>query len=197
MQTESFDRVILALPASALAKLSIGAGSATRPLALLAEMEHASVASLFLGYARAQVSHPMDGFGLLVPSVEKRSVLGVIFSSTLFPGRAPAGHVALTVMAGGMRRPDLAALPAADLLATVQPDLAALLGVRGAPLFMRHHAWPHAIPQYNLGHERFLTAMDRCEQTHPGLLIASNGRQGISLPDCAAAGLRAAEKALT
>jgi oxygen-dependent protoporphyrinogen oxidase len=195
-RTETFSRVILAMPAPALARLTLGADAVARPLAALAEMEHASVASIFLGYRRDQIAHPLDGFGLLVPSVEKRAALGVIFSSTLFPGRAPEGHVSLTVMAGGTRRPDLAALPAADLLAAVQPDLAALLGARGDPVFLRHHAWPRAIPQYNLGHERFLEAMTRCEAPHPGLHLASNARDGLGLPDRITAGLRAAERAL-
>ncbi len=187
--TEEFARIILAMPAPALARLAIGADAAARPLAVLAEMEHASVASLFLGYRREQITHPLDGFGLLVPSAEKRAVLGVIFSSTLFPGRAPEGHVALTVMAGGTRRPDLAELPSAGLLAAVQPDLAALLGTRGEPLFQRHHAWPRAIPQYNLGHEHFLDAMTRCETAHPGVFLASNARDGLGLPDRITAGL--------
>jgi oxygen-dependent protoporphyrinogen oxidase len=195
-RTEVFDRVILALPAPALARLALGADAAARPLAALTEMEHASVASLFLGYRCEQVAHPLDGFGLLAPSAEKLSVLGVIFVSTLFPGRAPDGHVALTVMAGGTRRPELAALAPAALLAAVQPDLAALLGARGDPIFLRHHAWPRAIPQYNLGHERFLDTMSRCETAHPGLFLASNARDGLGLPDRAAAGLRAARLAL-
>lgn len=194
-QTEEFDRIILALPAAALARLPIGADATTRPLAALGELEHASIASLFLGYRRDQVSHALDGFGLLVPSAEKRAALGVIFSSTLFSGRAPPGHVALTVMAGGTRRPDLAALHAAELLTAIQPDLAALLGTRGQPVFLRHHAWPRAIPQYNLGHGRFLDAMTRCETAHPGLHLATNARDGLGLPDRVAAGLRAAEAA--
>jgi oxygen-dependent protoporphyrinogen oxidase len=195
-QTEEFDRIILALPAAALARLPIGADATTRPLAALGELEHASIASLFLGYRREQIAHALDGFGLLVPSTEKRTALGVIFTSTLFPGRAPLGHVALTVMAGGTRRPDLAALAPAALIAAVQPDLATLLGVRGDPVFMRHHAWPHAIPQYNLGHERFLDAMARCETAHPGVHLANNARAGLGLTDRIAAGLRAADAML-
>ena len=75
-------------------------------------------------------------------------------------------------------------------------DLAALLGVSGEPVFTRHHVGPHAIPQYNLGHERHLDTMSRCEQAHHGLFIGSNSRDGISLPDCATAGLRLAKKAI-
>ena len=64
----------------------------------------------FLGYRREQVAHPLDGFGALVPALERRSILGALFSSTLFPHRAPDGHVALTIFAGGMRQPEIGRL---------------------------------------------------------------------------------------
>ncbi|MDB6167340.1 MAG: protoporphyrinogen oxidase [Verrucomicrobia bacterium] len=185
--TEAFDAVVAALPAAGLAGLRIGP-LAERPLAGLDAIEHPPLASLFLGYRREQVRHPLDGFGLLVPSLEKRSILGVLFSSSLFPGRAPAGHVALTVMAGGVRRPDLAALSAAELMSAVREDLSSLLGVTGEPVFQRHHFWPRAIPQYNLGYDCHLEAIAACERSHPGLWIGGQARTGISLPACIAAG---------
>src|SRR5213078_2136676 len=101
------------------------------------------------GYRRDQVAHPLDGFGALAPEVEKHALLGVLFSSTLFPGRAPDGHVALTVLVGGTRQPETARLPADKILAAVEGDLGDLLGVRRAPVFQRHSFWPRAIPQYN------------------------------------------------
>ena len=79
-------------------------------MAALENIPHPPVSSLFLGYRREQVAHPLDGFGGLVPAVEKRDVLGILFSSTLFPGRAPEGHVGLTVFVGGMRQPGHARL---------------------------------------------------------------------------------------
>lgn len=191
---ETFDRVISALPAGALAALPIGADGA-RPLASLAEIEFPPVSALFLGYRRDQVVHPLDGFGVLVPAVENRSVLGVLFSSTLFPGRAPAGHVALTVMVGGSRQPELTALPGDELLARIQPDLAQLLGVQGSPVFQRHRTWPRAIPQYNLGHERHLAVMAACEREFPGLFIGGQCRDGIAVPACIAAGEKLAARA--
>ncbi len=186
-QTEQFDGVVSALPAPALAQLRFGT-LAERPLASLDAIEHPPVASLFLGYRRDQVAHPLDGFGVLVPAIEQRSVLGILFSSSLFPGRAPEGHVALTVMVGGARQPDLARLPADKLLQAVDRDLRELLGVSGAPVFQRHTFWPKAIPQYNLGYDRFLEAMAVTEKTHPGFYIGGQARDGIALPACLAAG---------
>jgi oxygen-dependent protoporphyrinogen oxidase len=153
------------------------------------------VASLFFGFRRDQVAHPLDGFGALVPEVEGRSVLGVLFSSTLFPERAPAGHVALTVYVGGTRQPDLARLAPEELRPRVLADLRELLGVRGDPVFSHATFWPHAIPQYNLGYERFLDAITLAETQHGGLFIGGHVRDGISLVNCIAAGGRLAEVA--
>jgi oxygen-dependent protoporphyrinogen oxidase len=188
-----FDRVVAALPAWSLARLTIGAAG-RRPLAELAQIEHPAVASLFLGFRREQVRHPLDGFGVLVPASEKRSVLGVIFSSSLFDGRAPEDHVALTAFAGGALHADIAALPKKDLMARVQDDLQEMLGAAGKPAFVRHTLWKRAIPQYNLGYGRHLQAFDECEQAHPGLLFGGNTRDGISLPDCILSGARLAQR---
>ncbi|HEY4990377.1 MAG TPA: protoporphyrinogen oxidase [Opitutaceae bacterium] len=190
--TGQFDCVLAALPASSLAALEIGG---KRALAGLADIAYPPVASVTLGYARDRVRHPLDGFGALVPATEKRSILGIIFSSSLFPGRAPEGHVALTVFAGGALQPEIARLPPAELIRRVGADLQALLGAQGQPVFVRHTLWPTAIPQYNLGYERHLEAMAKCEKEHPGLLIGGNVRDGISLADCILSGTTLAARA--
>jgi oxygen-dependent protoporphyrinogen oxidase len=189
-----FDAVILAVPASGLAQLTFGT-LGERPLALLDTIPQPPVSSLFLGYRREQVAHPLDGFGGLVPAVEKREVLGILFSTTLFPGRAPEGHVGLTIFAGGTRQPENARLDTPALLQRIAPDLRDLIGASGEPAFIKHSVWPRAIPQYNLGHERFLEPMVRCEQDNPGLFIGGNVRDGISLPDCLKSGERLAKAA--
>ncbi len=192
---ETFDRIILTLPAAGLARLAVGS-LGERPLAALSEIVYPSVAALFLGYRRDQVRHALDGFGLLVPSRERRHVLGILFSSSLFLGRAPAGHVALTVMLGGSRRPDLGQAELDQILPLVRQELAELLGVTGDPVFVRHQRWPRAIPQYNLGYERFLEVMTATELRHAGLLIGGHVRDGIALPNCLAAGQTLAARAL-
>jgi oxygen-dependent protoporphyrinogen oxidase len=192
--TQSFDGIIVALPAPALAQLRIGA-LGERPLAALNAVEHAPVSSLFLGLRREQVKHALDGFGVLLPAAEKRSVLGILFSSSVFDHRAPAGHVALTVMVGGTRRPELAALPTDQLLTVVREDLSSLLGVTGDPVFVRHTFWPRAIPQYNLGYEQYLGAISTVEHAHPGLFIGGQARDGIALPSCLLAGESLARRA--
>jgi oxygen-dependent protoporphyrinogen oxidase len=192
---ERFDSVICTLPAVALAQLARGS-SGGRPLAALATIPHPPVSALFLGFRREQVSHALNGFGALVPAREKRSILGVIFSSSLFPGRSPADHIALTVMIGGALQPELAALPTAQLFATVRDDLRDLLGITGEPVFSRHTFWPQAIPQYHLGYEQHLDAMAAYEHAHPGIFIGGQVRDGIALPNCVLAGEKLAARAV-
>lgn len=191
-QTETFDIVLSALPAASLETLTV---DSTRPFASLSNIEHPPVSALFLGYRREHVAHALDGFGLLVPSTEKRPILGVIFSSTLFPGRAPAEHVAINVMVGGALQPNLARLPTAELMAAIAPDLRDLLGVTGEPVFQRHTFWPRAIPQYNLGYEAHLTTIADAERAHAGLFVGGQVCDGISLPSCVAAGEKLAARA--
>ncbi len=192
-QTEVFDAVVSALPASGLANLQVGSSN-ERPLAALHEVPHPPVDSLVLGYRREQIAHALDGFGMLVPAIEKKAILGVLFSSSLFAGRAPEGHASLTVMVGGTRQPELTGLETDELLSRIQPDLSAMLGVEGDPVFRRHQSWPRAIPQYNLGHGRFLDAITACEEQNQGLFIGGQVRDGIALPACISAGEKLAAR---
>lgn len=194
---ERFSRVILALPAPALARLAIGSPGAQTSLASLDHLDHPSVASLFLGFRRDQIAHPLDGFGALFPSAEKRALLGVLFNSSLFPGRAPEGHVALTVMVGGARHGDLARRPLGQQLPVVLRELGEILGARGEPVFARRSFWPSAIPQYQLNHDSHLEVISAAEQRHAGLFIGGPVRDGIGLPACLAAGERLARAAST
>lgn len=157
-------------------------------------IEYPPVSIVVLGFRRDAVRHPLDGFGMLVPAVENRKILGTIFSSGLFPGRAPEGHVLLTTFVGGARQPDLAPLPDAELERLVCADLAALLGAGGPPVFRRIVRWPRAIPQYNLGYGKTLSALEKLEAEHPGLHFVGNYRGGIAAGQCIRNGLRLAEE---
>jgi oxygen-dependent protoporphyrinogen oxidase len=192
-QSGEFDWVLAAIAGRGLSRLEIGPKGA-RPLSGLADIDYPPVASVFLGYRRDRVDHPLDGFGALVPAAEKRSILGVIFTSSLFPGRAPEGHVALTALVGGALNPGIAGIAAEKLTDLVCDDLEFLLGTRGRPVFMRQTLWPRGIPQYNLGFGRHLEAMAQCEQGNPGLLIGGSVRDGISVPECVASGVSLAER---
>ena len=115
------------------------------------EIRYPPVASVVLGFRREDVAHPCAGFGMLIPRVEGFKILGTIFSSSLFPNRAPAGHLTLTSYVGGERYPELASLAPEELFALTCADLRVLLGVRGKPTFQHSVFYPRAILQYNVG----------------------------------------------
>ena len=188
---EIFSRILIALPAAAAARLPLPAAAA-RALAILPTISHPPVASVFLGFTRAAVAHPLDGFGLLVPAIESRRTLGTLFSSSLFPGRAPADHVALTTFVGGTRQPENALLDDEALIALVLADLVTSLGVTGAPRFARIVRWPRAIPQYEVGYARFEAAFAAAERACPGLHFGGHARDGVALGACIESGQRLA-----
>jgi oxygen-dependent protoporphyrinogen oxidase len=189
-----FDRVIYAAPAHAAERIELRPPLAE--LAAIARIEHPPVSVVALGFRAADVTHPLDGFGVLVPEVEGLGILGAIFSSTLFPDRAPEGHVLVTAFVGGTRHPAAAGLPDQALIDRVVADLRRLVGVRGAPVLARVGRWPRAIPQYAVGHQRLVRALDRMEQQLPGFYTAGTYRDGIAVGDALASGQRAAERLL-
>ncbi len=189
------DVVVSTLPMHALAAVHLPSDTAAA-ITQLTSLPYPPVISLALGFRRADVAHALDGFGCLIPSVERRTTLGVLFSSTLFANRAPDGHVLLTCFLGGTRRPELGSASTESLLDIVLPELAELLGVRGLPTMVHRTTWPHAIPQYNLGHDAHGRAADAIEAIVPGLIVDGQFRQGVSVGDCVAAGERIARRAL-
>jgi oxygen-dependent protoporphyrinogen oxidase len=160
----------------------------------LAEIRHPPVASVVLGFRREDVVHPCEGFGALIPKIEGFKILGVIFSSSLFHNRAPAGHITLTSYVGGERYPELALLPPNELAALVCEDLRVLLGVRGQPVFQHCAVWPKAIPQYNVGYGKFRALMTQTEADAPNFFLAGHYRDGISLGDSIVSGRNVAER---
>lgn len=183
--------VVLALPAYACAQL-------LRPQAraMAEELEaiaYPPVATVALGFERSQVDHPLDGFGALIPRKLGIETLGVLFSSTLFPQRAPEGKVLLTSFLGGAQNPGVAARSEAEMARRVLEDLRPLLGIRGEPVFEAVNLWPRAIPQYELGHLDRLQRIERARAALPGLHFRSNWREGISVGDCINAARRLAE----
>ena len=160
-----------------------------------AGIRYAPVASIVLGFRREDVAHPLDGFGMLIPKIEHFKILGSIFSSSLFPNRAPAGHLTLTSYVGGERQPELASLPPEKLVDVVLADLRVLLGVKGKPVFQNVVLYPRAIPQYNVGYGKFRELMGEIELKARGLFFAGCYRDGVSLGDSIVSGCNIAERA--
>jgi len=196
---ETFDAVIVAVPAHRIPGLEIESREAEPVRSELARamgaQPHPPVTVITLGYRAADVGHPLDGFGVLVPAGEDGAVTGAIFPSSLFPGRAPEGHVAISAFLGGVRGPELARAPAAEQMERVESDLRTLLDVSGPPVFRHRVVQPRAIPQYDLRHGERLRAATRHEESHPGLLFAGSWRGGVSVEEAMLSGWEAAGRA--
>lgn len=186
-----YDAVIYCGTAYRLAELQITAGTPL-DLSAFSQIRYASVASVVLGFRRSDVAHGCQGFGMLIPKIEGFKILGTIFSSALFPNRAPAGHVLLSSYVGGERYPELAALPPDELVRLTCADLQTLLGARGQPVFQHTALYPKAIPQYNLGYAKFKELMNEIEAGARGLFFAGHFRDGVSLGDSITAGCKIA-----
>ncbi len=154
------------------------------------------VTTLVMGFRRDQVEHPLDGFGMLIPFREERRVLGAIFSSTIFPDRAPEGHVSLMIFMGGATMPECAKQDTGDAVALACDELRGLLGLSGEPVFARSTHWPAAIPQYDVGHGKFLAALESVERAWPGLHFCANYRGGPGLSDCLDSAIRTSDLVL-
>ncbi|KAF0096415.1 MAG: oxygen-dependent protoporphyrinogen oxidase [Puniceicoccaceae bacterium 5H] len=153
-------------------------------VAQIEQPRYAPVVTMLLGFKREQVRHSLDGFGALIPPKENQRVLGAIFSSTLFPQRAPEGCVALSCFLGGMHYPQLIEAEDAELRRIALESLRPLLGITGEPEKVILTRWPRAIPQYELGYERFLQQVAQLEATQAGLHFLGNFREGPGLYDC-------------
>lgn len=175
--------LLIACPAHAVPDLPLPDTLASR-LAFLRKIEYPSVSVLGLGYRHSDVSHPLDGFGVLVPECEHLPILGTLFTSSIFRNRAPDDHVLLTTFIGGTRQPELPQLPEDRQIALAKAAVEKVLGIRGTPGFVRLHVWKRAIPQRTLGCDAILRQLSAIEAEFSGLHFIGNYRTGISLTNC-------------
>lgn len=185
------DAICLAVPAYLAAQLLSGVN--TSLAAQLKQIKYASTATINLAYRRDAIGHPLDGFGFVVPFVEKRSVIACTFSSVKFPGRAPDDHVLLRAFTGGALQPEIFALEESEIVKRVENDLRELLGITGQPLFTEVSKWQNSMPQYEVGHLDRIAVIENSVRELPALALAGNAYRGTGIPDCIRSGETAAE----
>lgn len=161
---------------------------------LLTSVEYAAVAVVSLGYRKSDVSHSLDGFGFLVPRSAGLRVLGTVWNSSLFPGRAPEGHALLTTFVGGSTDPSAAKLQREELSSLVHLEIAPLLSIKDDPAFSNVTIWPRALPQYNLGHGDRLASIAKNLARFPGIFLAGNYLRGPAIGSCVEQALAVAEE---
>jgi oxygen-dependent protoporphyrinogen oxidase len=181
-QTLSADCVVVATPCDVSAAILAGIDAAFAPA--FRQIEYAPVAVVSTGYVRKSVGNLLDGFGFLVPRSEGLRLLGTVWTSSLFPERAPVGHVNLTSFTGGATDPEICALPESEIAAQITNELAKILRISAPPAALRVQKYARALPQYNLGHARILESLAQLTARAPGLFLAGNYLTGSAVGAC-------------
>ncbi len=185
------DAVCLAVPAYGAASLLVETDVLLA--ATLNQIPYESNATVNLAYRRADIPHPLNGFGFVVPFIEQRSLVACTFSSVKFAGRAPRDCALLRGFVGGALQRELVELDDAEMLARVSADLRELLGIESAPLFSEISRWRNSMPQYEIGHSARVNKIAERLAGLPGLALAGNAYSGVGIPDCIRSGKEAAD----
>lgn len=193
-ETLTFEGVILATASKVSARLV--ADFDPDLSAELDSIRAASSAVLNLVYARKDIPHDLDGFGFVVPAIEKRSIIACSFSTVKFAGRAPEGKVILRVFLGGALQPDVYAMTDDEIEAAARADLDCYLGIKAHPLSVSLTRHPDAMPQFHVGHLDLVSRIELRLKAHRGLSLAGNSYRGVGIPDCIHSGELAADSVL-
>ena len=191
---QEFDALVVATTAHQAAQIlpELDSVLASR----LGEIEYASSAIVVTAHKLADVRHPLDSFGLVVPHRERRRILATSFSSRKFPDRAPRDCVLMRTFVGGAMQPELNDLEDDAMRRIVLEELESIFGVRGQPDFCRIIRYPRAMPQYHVGHLGRIQQIESLVTQHPGLALAGNYLHGVGIPDAITSGELAAESIL-
>jgi oxygen-dependent protoporphyrinogen oxidase len=191
-QSELFDELIVAASAACTAKLlrTVDDELAT----LITYIPHAGCSLALLGVRRDRIDHPLDGFGFVVPAIEKRRIIAGSMASVKFPGRAPEGKVLLRVFLGGALQPELNQLADGEIRQLVLEELGELIGLRGEPEFFDVARWLGMMPQYHVGHLDLVRRIEERAAELPHFALAGNAYRGVGIPFCIRSGELAAER---
>jgi len=189
------DSVVCATPAYVTAELL--AGMAPALAGSLKSIRYVSTATVSLGFRRAEIHHPLDGFGFLVPKGERRRILACTWSSTKFSQRAPDEHVLLRVFIGGARSEQLAEQDDAALTLIAREELRAMMGIAAEPVLSKVFRWHKGNPQYDVGHLTRVAQIEGLAAEFPGLYLAGSAYHGVGIPDCIQDGAHVADQILS
>jgi oxygen-dependent protoporphyrinogen oxidase len=191
----TFDAVILAIPSHAAGQLLQQRDPELA--AVLASIEYAGCVVVSLGYKRTDIGHLLDGFGIVVPQIERRRIIAASFASQKFPGRAPEDAALIRVFMGGALQPEMLQLDDSELRRIAHNELRDLLDIASDPILADIARWPRSMPQYHVGHLDRVARIERLAARHPTLALAGNAYRGVGIPQCIASAEAAAERIAT
>lgn len=152
---------------------------------------YVSTATVSLGFRSADIPNPLPGAGFIVPPTESRRITACSWSSQKFQHRAPHDSVLLRVFIGGAFAEHLAELDNEELVQLAREELQTIMGITAKPVLTSSYRWRKANPQYNVGHQQRVAAIERTLTKYPGLHLAGAAYRGSGIPDCIQSGIRA------
>jgi oxygen-dependent protoporphyrinogen oxidase len=177
------DKVIFATSAHELSDQLIG-DNKDQDLARIAQMPHAPLTVLNMGFRKADLTHKLDSAGFIVHKSESNSLLGVLFTSSILDERTPGGNHLITVFVGGTENADFANEPVNKIKTAVLNDLNKYLGVKAYPVYVKSFSYPRAIPQFGQDYAEIVTAIKNFELRHDGVCLAGQYRFGQGVESC-------------
>lgn len=180
--TLSADGLVLATPAFVAAEL-------LRPLTpiaagLLEMIPYASTATIGLAYPASVIGGPVQGFGFVVPRVERRDVIAATWTSLKWPHRAPPDRLLARCYVGGIGRESILDLDDDALVARVTAELRQICGLASPPTYVEVNRWIKAMPQYVLGHLDRLEQAEAALSRYGGIVLTGSAYRGVGIPDC-------------
>ncbi|CAK9145481.1 unnamed protein product [Ilex paraguariensis] len=195
-EEQSFDAVVMTAPLNDVRELKITKRGNPFPLEFLPEVSYLPVSVIITTFKKVNVKQPLEGFGVLIPSKEQQNglkTLGTLFSSMMFPDRAPSDVYLYTTFVGGSRNRELAKASKDDLKQIVTSDLRQLLGAEGEPTFVNHFYWSKAFPLYGRNYDSVIKAIEKMQENLPGFFYAGNHKGGLSVGKAITSGCKAAD----
>jgi len=150
----------------------------------LLTIPYISTATVSLAYQNSDLTHPLNGFGFVIPRKEKREIMASTWSSVKFLSRAPAEKTLLRCFVGGVNSEHLVTLDDKTLESMVKNELKEIMGIKSQPLFTRIYRWEKSMPQYTVGHTEKIALVEDMLDEHPGLFLTGSGYYGIGISDC-------------
>ncbi len=160
----------------------------------LARIPFASIVVVAQGFKKSQVGHPLGGFGFLIPRAEKLKSLGVLWTSSAFPGRAPEGCCLMRTMIGGATFPEAVDMADDEIVEMTRREISPILGINGEPDWTRVFRFRNGIAQYNIGHLETLSEIEKELSAFPGLFLTGTSYRGIAINSACEAGPKAAKE---
>lgn len=193
-RTIEADTVVIAAPAYATASLikNMDAELSEKLLTI----PYVSTATVSIGFKKKDIKHPLNGFGFVVPKIEKRRIMAATWTSVKFKYRAPDDSVLIRCFIGGSKNAELVSLSDSEMIKLVREELKDIMGIDAEPVIAKVFRWINSMPQYTIGHEERISWIDEKVARYPGLYITGSAYHGIGISDSVRNGEVIAKKVL-